>query len=161
LEESVAEDIAQDVFLYVWENRMKIYVGNGFLSFLFQAGYTRAVDYLRKMKTVQNYSNNLQTNILDVYEPLAKNDEGILEQLYSKDFYDTLYSLLDQIPQQRREVFLLAYIEGLKSKEIAEKYNMSQRTVESHIYLTLKFLREHLTKKDFFIHFTLLIFSLK
>jgi len=161
LEESAAEDIVQDVFLYVWENRAKIYIGNGFISFLFQAGYTRAIDQIRKERTVSNYSNNVQTTILDIHESIMKTDEGILEQLYSKDFDDTLYSLLEQIPDQRREIFLLAYIEGLKSKEIAEKFCMSQRTVESHIYLTLKFLREHLLKKDFLFLFTLFAFSLK
>lgn len=161
LDSKVAEDIAQDVFLYVWENRKKIYFGQGFQSYLFQSGYTRAMDYLRKQHTVMDYAQNVQTDFLEIYEKLARNEDGILEHLYSKDFYQTLHQLLDKIPEQRRNVFLLAYVDGLKSKDIAEQCNMSQRTVESHIYLTLKFLRERLLKKDFYIFLLLFYFSLK
>ena len=161
LDSKVAEDIAQDVFLYVWENRKKIYFGQGFQSYLFQSGYTRAMDYLRKQHTVMDYAQNVQTDFLEIYEKLAKNEDSILDHLYSKDFYQTLHQLLDKIPEQRRNVFLLAYVDGLKSKDIAEQCNMSQRTVESHIYLTLKFLRERLLKKDFYIFLLLFYFSLK
>ncbi len=161
LDSKIAEDIAQDVFLYVWENRKKIYFGQGFQSYLFQSGYTRAMDYLRKQHTVMDYAQNVQTDFLEIYEKLARNEDGILEHLYSKDFYQTLHQLLDKIPEQRRNVFLLAYVDGLKSKDIAEQCNMSQRTVESHIYLTLKFLRERLLKKDFYIFLLLFYFSLK
>nr|MBP9482399.1 sigma-70 family RNA polymerase sigma factor [Parabacteroides sp.] len=104
---------------------------------------------------------NVQTDFLEIYEKLARNEDSILDHLYSKDFYQTLHQLLDKIPEQRRNVFLLAYVDGLKSKDIAEQCNMSQRTVESHIYLTLKFLRERLLKKDFYIFLLLFYFSLK
>lgn len=161
LDGKIAEDIAQDVFLYVWENRKKIYFGQGFQSYLFQSGYTRAMDYLRKQHTVMDYAQNVQTDFFEVYEKLAGNEDGILEHLYSKDFYQTLHQLLDKIPEQRRNVFLLAYVDGLKSKDIAEQCNMSQRTVESHIYLTIKFLRERLLKKDFYIFLLLFYFSIK
>ena len=161
LDSKIAEDIAQDVFLYVWENRKKIYFGQGFQSYLFQSGYTRAMDYLRKQHTVMDYAQNVQTDFLETYEKLARNEDSILDHLYSKDFYQTLHQLLDKIPEQRRNVFLLAYVDGLKSKDIAEQCNMSQRTVESHIYLTLKFLRERLLKKDFYIFLLLFYFSLK
>ena len=161
LDSKIAEDIAQDVFLYVWENRKKIYFGQGFQSYLFQSAYTRAMDYLRKQHTVMDYAQNVQTDFLEIYEKLARNEDSILDHLYSKDFYQTLHQLLDKIPEQRRNVFLLAYVDGLKSKDIAEQCNMSQRTVESHIYLTLKFLRERLLKKDFYIFLLLFYFSLK
>lgn len=161
LDSKIAEDIAQDVFLYVWENRKKIYFGQGFQSYLFQSGYTRAMDYLRKQHTVMDYAQNVQTDFFEIYEKLARNEDSILDHLYSKDFYQTLHQLLDKIPEQRRNVFLLAYVDGLKSKDIAEQCNMSQRTVESHIYLTLKFLRERLLKKDFYIFLLLFYFSLK
>ena len=139
----------------------KIYFGQGFQSYLFQSGYTRAMDYLRKQHTVMDYAQNVQTDFLEIYEKLARNEDSILDHLYSKDFYQTLHQLLDKIPEQRRNVFLLAYVDGLKSKDIAEQCNMSQRTVESHIYLTLKFLRERLLKKDFYIFLLLFYFSLK
>ncbi|WP_350456257.1 RNA polymerase sigma-70 factor [Macellibacteroides fermentans] len=160
VEDSVAEDITQDVFLYVWENRKKIYVGPAFHSYLFQAGYTRSIDYLKKQQSVTGFSSLIQNEITQIYETLAVNEGDILENLYSEDFYEKLYTLLELIPEQRRNVFLMAYMDGLKTKEIAANLDIPQRTVESHIYLTLKFLKEHFEKKDFFLLLLLIQFSI-
>lgn len=160
VEDSVAEDITQDVFLYVWENRKKIYVGPAFHSYLFQAGYTRSIDYLKKQQSVTGFSSLIQNEITQIYETLAVNEGDILENLYSEDFYEKLYTLLELIPEQRRNVFLMAYMDGLKTKEIAANLDIPQRTVESHIYLTLKFLKEHFEKKDFFLLLLLIQYSI-
>ncbi|MBP8011488.1 MAG: RNA polymerase sigma-70 factor [Parabacteroides sp.] len=160
VEDSVAEDITQDVFLYVWENRKKIYVGPAFHSYLFQAGYTRSIDYLKRQQSVTGFSSLIQNEITQIYETLAVNEGDILENLYSEDFYEKLYTLLELIPEQRRNVFLMAYMDGLKTKEIAANLDIPQRTVESHIYLTLKFLKEHFEKKDFFLLLLLIQFSI-
>ena len=72
-------------------------------------------------------------------------------EIYSKDFYEQLHNLLEKLPTQRREVFILTYIEGLKAKEVSERLQIPQRTVESHIYLAIKYLRAHLSKNDFYI----------
>lgn len=160
VEDSVAEDITQDVFLYVWENRKKIYVGPAFHSYLFQAGYTRSIDYLKRQQSVTGFSSLIQNEITQIYETLAVNEGDILENLYSEDFYEKLYTLLELIPEQRRNVFLMAYMDGLKTKEIAANLDIPQRTVESHIYLTLKFLKEHFEKKDFFLLLLLIQYSI-
>ena len=160
VEDSVAEDITQDVFLYVWENRKKIYVGPAFHSYLFQAGYTRSIDYLKKQQSVTGFSSLIQNEITQIYETLSVNEGDILENLYSEDFYEKLYTLLELIPEQRRNVFLMAYMDGLKTKEIAANLDIPQRTVESHIYLTLKFLKEHFEKKDFFLLLLLIQYSI-
>lgn len=158
MDEAVAEDITQDVFLYVWENRHKLYIGNGFHSYLFQSAYTRCLDYIRRNKYSEKYRITYFQDYLDEYASLLQ-ENHILEELYTGDFYCRLYQLLDKIPPQRREVFLLAYIHGKKAKEIAESLNMSQRTVESHIYLTIKYLKKRMSKEEFYALILLTGFS--
>ncbi|MDE5919903.1 MAG: sigma-70 family RNA polymerase sigma factor, partial [Duncaniella sp.] len=51
---------------------------------------------------------------------------------------------LSELPDKCREVFVLSYIKGLKSKDIAEAMNVSVRTVETHIYKALRILRSRL-----------------
>lgn len=80
-----------------------------------------------------------------------------MEDLYSKDFYKRLYDLLDQLPAQRRKVFILTYINGMKTKDVATQTQIPQRTVESHIYLTLKYLKGKMSKKDFYLLYILLL----
>jgi len=154
-----AEDITQDVFVYVWENRKRLNITKGFHSYLFQAAYTRCIDYLKKNQSAEKYNSQLMLEHARLYSEFANEKNSVLEELYTKDFYKQLYALLDEIPVQRREVFILAYINGMKAKEVAELLKIPQRTVESHLYLTLKFLKKNLASKDFIILCQLLSIS--
>lgn len=151
VEQKVAEDIVQDVFLYVWENREKLYISDGFHSYLFQSAYTRCLDHFKKNLSVEKYHSHTYEKYLEDYQNLLKGDNPVIEELSMKDFYRRLYELLELLPEQRREVFVLAYIKGLTAKEVAEQIQMPQRTVESHLYLALKFLKKHMSKNDYYI----------
>lgn len=156
VEQEIAEDIVQDVFLYVWENRSKLYVGDGFHSYLFQSAYTRCLDHFKKQQSAGKYNLHVEETLKE-YGDSLREETSVMEELYSKDFYKRLYDLLDQLPAQRREVFILTYINGLKAKEVAARTQIPQRTVESHIYLTIKYLKEHMSKKDFYQLYVLLL----
>lgn len=151
VEEDAAEDITQDVFLYVWENKKRLTITNGFLSYLFQAAYTRCLDHLKKNRHAEKYNSHLLIEHARLYGELINEGNSVLEELYAKDFYKQLYILLELIPSQRREVFILSYIHGMKAREIAQLLDIPQRTVESHIYLALKYLKDKMASKDFLI----------
>ena len=151
LDEENARDIVQEVFLYVWEHREDLIMGASFHSYLFQGIYSRCVDYFRKYTSYNSCDMDVYEEYLTEQAAFLQNDDEAWEELYAKDFYQQLYELLKEIPQQRREVFFLAYLSGKKTKEIAEQLDMPVRTVESHLHLTLKFLKKHLSKKDFFL----------
>lgn len=157
VEQEIAEDIVQDVFLYVWENRSKLYVGDGFHSYLFQSAYTRCLDYFKKQQSAEKYHLHVENTYLKEYGDLLREETSAMGELYSKDFYKRLYDLLDQLPAQRREVFILTYIDGLKAKEVSARTHIPQRTVESHIYLTIRYLKERMSKKDFYLLYILLL----
>lgn len=150
VDDSVAEDLVQDLFLYVWEHREDLIMGASFQSYLFQGIYTRCIDHFRKHASFSPCNMAVYEEYLTEQAAFLQNDDEAWEELYAKDFYQQLYELLKEIPQQRREVFFLAYLDGKKTKEIADQLDMPVRTVESHLHLTLKFLKKHLSKKDFF-----------
>ena len=66
-----------------------------------------------------------------------------------KDFYKHLDFLMKQMPTKRKEIFFMAYLEGIKAKEIAKQFQMPIRTVESHLYLAVKFLKKNMTRSHF------------
>lgn len=150
VDDSVAEDLVQDLFLYVWEHREDLIMGASFQSYLFQGIYTRCIDHFRKHASFSPCDMAVYEEYLTEQAAFLQNDDEAWEELYAKDFYQQLYELLKEIPQQRREVFFLAYLDGKKTKEIADQLDMPVRTVESHLHLTLKFLKKHLSKKNFF-----------
>ncbi len=151
VEQKAAEDIVQDVFLYVWENREKLYVSDGFHSYLFQSAYTRCLDYFKKNLSIEKYHSVTYEKYMEDYQNLLKGDNPVIEELSVKDFYRRLYELLEHLPAQRREVFILTYIKGLSTKEIAEQVQIPQRTVESHLYLALRFLKGHMSRNDYYM----------
>lgn len=148
---TAGEDIAQEVFVYVWEKRKELYVGNGFYSYLFQSAYSRCIDYINKNKRLEKYAKESLLKFAAEYQSYIDNDSQTLKELFSKDFEERLTALLNNLPEARRQVFELIYRDGLKAREVSEKLNIPQRTVESHIYLAMKYLREHLSPSDFFI----------
>ena len=99
---------------------------------------------------------NTYEQYLEDYQNLLKSDNLVIEELSVKEFYRHLYELLEHLPAQRREVFILAYIKGLTTKEVAEQTRIPQRTVENHLYLVLRFLKGHMAKEDYYL-LTLLV----
>ena len=132
-----AEEITQIVFLKVWEKRLTIDEHLSFKSFLFSVAYHEIISWLRKEKseklkvnkfvTAENYSSN-ETEIKIEFHNL----EGITNQV------------IDSFPEKRREIFKLSREQGFSNKEIARELNISIKTVESHMTLALKILREKL-----------------
>ena len=123
----------------------------GFHSYLFQSAYTRCLDYFKKNLSIEKYHSHTYEKYLEDYQNLLKGDDSVIEELSVKDFYRHLYELLEHLPAQRREVFILTYIKGLTAKEVAEQTQMPQRTVESHLYLALRFLKGHMSRNDYYM----------
>ena len=110
-------------------------------------GQSSQCPYYKGIKIIfQNYKKYLED-----YQNLLKGDDSVIKELSVKDFYRHLYELLEHLPAQRREVFILTYIKGLTAKEVAEQIQMPQRTVESHLYLALRFLKRHMSRNDYYI----------
>lgn len=70
--------------------------------------------------------------------------DGADELFMRKDLMAHVMAKINELPEKRREIFLLSYMEGLKAAEIAERLNLSTRTVENQLYRTLLFLRKEL-----------------
>ena len=75
-------------------------------------------------------------------ESLDLTDRDLLESIYFREILQGIYLKLESIPERRRTVFELSRFYGKSHKEIADKMNISVRTVEQQIYLTLIELRK-------------------
>lgn len=150
-DKTAGEDIAQEVFIYVWEKRKVLQVGDGFHSYLFQMAYSRCIDYINKNKRLEKYTKESLLKFAEEYQTYLDNDCQIMKELFSRDFEQRLDALLNELPGVRKQVFELVYRDGLKAKEVSEKLDIPTRTVESHIYLTMKHLRKYLSSTDFLI----------
>lgn len=160
LEENIAKDVVQDTFIYIWNNRERIVFGKGFQSYLFQTVYSRSLDSIRKQKNAEKFQSESSNKLLTYeLEWLNSHDKCIIEKLFSDDLRKKIEQILNELPEKRKEVFMLTYYSDLRSKEISAHLNMPKRTVESHLYLALKHLREKLTSDELLIWVAFLFFS--
>jgi RNA polymerase sigma-70 factor (ECF subfamily) len=132
-----AEEIVQEIFLRIWEKRENVDESQSFSSYIFQAAKHRIFNGFRKKVNEQAYldfvvyANDASSNFTDMeveYQEIKSKAEAVISAM----------------PPKRQEIFRLSREQGLKNKEIAEKLQISIKTVENQMSQALKFLREEL-----------------
>ncbi len=127
-----AENIVQNIFVHLWENKKnhKIKTPKNYLTI---AVKNSCLNEIQKHRNQIKYKNSLQS------------EDFIIQTNYS-DFkmMEYIKKAIDELPEQRKKIFKLNRLDGLKYKEIAEKLNISIKTVEVQMGKALKFLRSQL-----------------
>ncbi|MBN2776839.1 MAG: RNA polymerase sigma-70 factor [Bacteroidales bacterium] len=142
-----AEEIVQDVFYKLWVKRQSIEIKISAKAYLFTAVRNTVYNIHKHEKIKKKYieETRLENSIVDPEESNA-----------NEEIYKRIDSVIDLMPEKRREVFRLSKVEGLKYKEIAEKLNISTKTVENHMGEALKFLRANLNKTELILLFMMM-----
>lgn len=132
-----AEDIVQSFFVKIWIKRDQLNITSNLKSYMFSSLKNSCIDYLRK----QNLKDQAQGQL---FEEL-KNRVDFRNLLIESELRDQINQAIDKLSPVCKEVFLMNRFEGLKPAEIADKKNISIRTVEKHIGKALKKLRSELS----------------
>ena len=134
-----AEELVQSVFVTVWETRQTIDPEKSFSAYLFTIARNRFYDMLRKRVIENCYADYiLQQNSLM--------DEDLEKQMEDREINEIINNLLQRVPERRQEIFRMSREENLSYKQIAEKLQISENTVDTQIRNVLNFLRKELQK---------------
>jgi len=132
----IAEEIAQEVFTYIWEKRTTINIQSSLASYLFQAAKNRSINYLKlELPKIQSQTDISEIDIGSTSES-EEEKSALIEKLVKK--------AIDSLPTKCKEIFVLSRSEGLTYDEIAEELDLSKKTVENQMGIALKKLRERL-----------------
>lgn len=145
-----AKEIVQDVFINLWTKRETITSDKSVKSYLFTSVKNRCFNFIRDNKKFRSYV--LDIDIAD-YEVPFENDPFSESELQTK-----INKTINKLPEKCRQVFKLSRVEELKYKEIADKLNISVKTVEAQMSKALKVLREELKE---YIAVILLLITMK
>jgi len=127
----LAREQVQEVFLSVWKNRAKLEIRESAKSYLYRAVLNRIINHFKHKKIEAAYLESIEG------DSRATNQAEF-------DLEEKLFKLIEDLPARRKEVFVLSRFEGLRYKEIAERMNISLKTVEGQMSQALKFLEENL-----------------
>lgn len=131
------EDIVQDVFLRLWNNRKTILIETSLKSFLLKSVQNACLDELRHEKIIRTHETYSKTFG-------SSYDLNTVDYVLYSDLHNRLRNSLDELPHTYREAFEMNRFEGLTYKEIALKLDVSERTVEVRISKALTLLRRYL-----------------
>jgi len=134
-----SEEVVQETLFKLWTNKESIVITTSIQSYLFRAVRNASLNVIKHIDIRENYKVH---NEYEMQDELSSEDEMIVSELDLK-----IRKAIDQLPMERKKVFLLSRYEGLKYREIAEKLNISVSTVENQMVKALKFLRVEL--KDY------------
>ena len=132
---SAAEDIVQDIFVKVWENRTKLSSDESLKAYLYRASKNRALNYLKHLKIAGNWAEASRENI-------AQNLPDPEKELLKKELFSSVNDAVKKLPEKCRTIFILQRKEGLTYKEISEVLNISINTVETQMGRALKKMRK-------------------
>ncbi len=134
---TIAEELTQEIFIYIWEKKDKIDISTSFKSYLYSAIKNKSINYIKYELPKQRALVDLSDTLLSPNTPL--HDKGETKRLKKK-----INLAIDQLPEKCKQIFLLSRFGGLIYTEIAEELNISAKTVENQMSIALKKLRESL-----------------
>lgn len=143
-----AEDIVQTIFINLWTKRKELIINTSLKAYLYKSVYNESMQSIRKTKKLEGSVDNLK------YEMLQDQIEE--DGSFQEDKIDKIRNLIEELPSRCREILLLSKRDGLKNREIAEKLDISIKTVEAQIGIAFKKIREGFESEELilFIYFS-------
>jgi len=132
-----AEDIVQDTFIRLWEDRENLIVTTSLKSILLKTIHNKCIDWHRHRKIKDTHSSYIIDN-----SPLYECDTD--NYILSSELENRIEKAISVLPEKYKESFQMNRFEGLKYKDIAVRLNVSVRTVEVRISKALELLRKSL-----------------
>lgn len=122
-----AQDIIQDVFLKLWLIRDKISEIKSISSFLYKLTENKVIDHLRATASDQKKRQALWSRLRQSQE------ENVGTYLETKEYHTVIQQAIEQLPPQRRAVYLLSTAEDKARKEVAALLDISPHTVKNQL----------------------------
>lgn len=132
--EALAEEILQDLFLKIWQNRGTIDPSRSFKSYLYRIAENMVYDLFRRAAKERELLDQILSANTELYTHIEEN-------LFQKENEYILHEALALLPARRKEVFIACKLEGKSYKQVAEELGISATTVNDHIQKASVFLK--------------------
>jgi RNA polymerase sigma-70 factor, ECF subfamily len=144
-----SQDLVQEFLFHIWEIKADLPENVPVKAYLFKSIHNRCLNLIKHQQIKGKYEE----------QTLYEGKDSFFEEssTENEELHDKIRQTIDKLPTERRKVFIMHRYEELKYKEIAEKLNISVKTVENQIGKALAFLRDEL--KDYLPLILLILFG--
>ncbi len=132
------QDIAQDVFVELWNKRSSIEIHSSLGAYLNRAAVNRALNYLKSR------NRGIIDGSAELVETADIGEVFLTDVRQTEEMELRLHRAIEKLPERCRAVFALSRFEDLSHKEIADRLGISVKTIENQITKAMKLLRESL-----------------
>ncbi|HXK81400.1 MAG TPA: sigma-70 family RNA polymerase sigma factor [Bacteroidales bacterium] len=144
----IADDLFQDTFIKVI-NSLKAgkYKDEGrFLSWVIRISHNLCIDYFRKEKNQNTWSND--DSEIDIFNSEKFSDKNIEESLVLDQITEDVRNLIEELPDDQKQVVLLRHYGGFSFKEIADQTDVSINTALGRMRYALINMRKIIEEKQ-------------
>jgi len=135
-----AEEIVQDLFFRLWQDREKLKIESSLNGYLFRAVHNRCLHTIAHNRVVSRYAREMEADEHGV-------SESPTDILNYKELQAKIARILERLPERCGKIFCMNRFEGLKYHEIAERLSLSVKTVEANMGKALKEFRKELERQ--------------
>ncbi len=135
-----AEEMVQNTFIVLWENRANVDIHTSLKSYLYRAVHNSCLNRIKHMKVRQEHS----AYVLHTQEEEV---ESTSHMVMGNELQQQINVAIEQLPPQCKRVFTLSRYENLTYAEIAAHLEISVKAVDKQMVRALRILREQL--KDY------------
>ncbi len=135
-DKATVEDLAQEVFLRFWNKRQKINITSSLSAYLKRMATNEALGYLRSKKNFESEEAILNNE--------GSSSQNVEMQYLNMELGDHIKAAINELPPKCRAVFVLSRFEELTYQEIADRMEISIKTVENQMGRALRLLRTKL-----------------
>lgn len=128
-----AKDIVQQAFVSLWQKREETNFHTSSRAYLYKTTYNASLDFLKHKKIkLKHAQETLNTNsVAEFSDPAAE-----------RELETKIHHAIGELPEQCKKIFVMSRFENLKYREIADRLNIAEKTVENQMGKALKLLRE-------------------
>ena len=134
---SAAEDIVQDLFLWLWTKRATLPLIDEPRAYLLRATRNRSLNWLRDRAKIPSADGDMPE--------IPSREQQPIKQLELAELKARIDAAIDSLPERCRLVYVLCRLEGMPRNEVAERLNISLKTVENQMTRAYRYLRDYLS----------------
>lgn len=134
--ETVAEDLSQEIFINLWELRESLSGIQSFDAYIYRMAKNAILNNVKRDSYHEKYIRH------ELFKP---EEFTIEEEIFAREIQLLVELTVSKMPEQRKRIYTMSRQEGLKNEEIAGRLNITKKTVENHLNAALKDIKKSIS----------------